>query len=394
MFHAHCSSWIELSSSAFEQNISSYRSILASKTLFGCVLKGNAYGHGLEECLQIVHNHVDILFFINPIDALNVRRQESLHRWPSKRIVVIGAMSAKEAIMCALEDIELAVTHENWENILSEALQDEVFEKSDKKLKLHIHVDSGLGREGFTLENLSQKVIFLKDKKKLFIQGIMTHFANTEDVTEQTYGEFQINNLATANDIIVSTLGLTYMPERHAAQSAASLIMPDCSFEIARIGISLYGLWPSRETKISTKIVRGQTTQLTPVLAWRCKSQCIKQIHEGSYIGYGCTFRAPKHMTIAVLPVGYFDGYPRLFSHKAFVLVQGKRCSVLGRVMMNHIVVDISDIKNPGQEITATLIGSDGQESISVETCASWAETINYEIVCRLGSHIKRVIVP
>ena len=177
------------------------------------------------------------------------------------------------------------------------------------------------------------------------------------------------------------------------AASAAGPGWPRSRYETVRIGISLYGLWPSPETRLSTRLVLGYVPTLHPVLSWRCPSQVVKWLPAGSYVGYGCTYRCSEATRVAVLPVGYYDGYPRLLSGRAHVLVNGRRCPVLGRVMMNHIVVDVTRAVSDERPLVATLIGTDGDESLSADTLAGWAQTINYELVTRLGAHLWRVVI-
>jgi len=392
--HPDCASWIELSQKAFQNNVSVYQDILPKNTLLGCVLKGNAYGHGFIESLSALYSSVDIIFLISPRDGLKVRAYEQEQGFSHKRVVVLGAVSAHEVVECAKQSIEIVISHDGWQGFVPSIEKYASTCDNFTPLRLHLHIDTGLGREGFSLNELPCHLEFLKKYSVLLhIEGVMTHFANVEDVTEQSYALEQIQNLEAAYDLIVTTLNLLYLPEKHVAQSAASLILPNASFHIARVGVALYGLWPSRETKISAKVVCANLPKLEPVLSWKCASQCIKAIPEGAFIGYGCTFRADRDLKVCLLPVGYFDGYPRLLSDKAFVLINGRRCNLLGRVMMNHIVVDVTQAVKNETSVVATLIGTDGKESISVETCAAWAQTINYEFVTRLGPHLKRVLV-
>jgi alanine racemase len=181
--------------------------------------------------------------------------------------------------------------------------------------------------------------------------------------------------------------------ESHIAASAATLVLPASHCDFVRVGIGLYGLWPSSETRLSAKIVLPQLPKLKPVLSWRCRSQVVKTLAAGSYVGYGCTFRCERETKIAVLPVGYYDGYPRILSGRAYVLVQGHRAPVLGRIMMNHIVVDLTGVTGDEEQVVATLLGSDSGETVSAEMVAGWAQTIHYEIVTRIGSHLRRIVI-
>ena len=389
-------SWIEISRSAFANNVSVYRNLMESYILLGGVLKGNAYGHGFLQCLEIVHDFIDIIFVINPLDAFRIRKFEKENDLVQKRVVVIGMISPEEMLTCAMKVIEVVITDENWVNYMPHLKRSEkVRGNSFRPLKAHIHIDTGLSREGFQLEDLENKINFLQSNASLVhIQGVMSHFANTEDVTEQSYAFEQMSKLNKAYDIITQKLALPYKLEKHIAQSASTLIISKSQNDLVRVGISLYGLWPSLETKLSSKVVLPELPNLKPVLSWKCKSQSVKKIPTGSYIGYGCTCRADRDLRVGLFPVGYFDGYPRLLSNKGYVLVNGMRCKILGRVMMNHIIVDVTEAtRDETHEVVATLIGKDGTETVSAENLAEWAQTINYEIVTRISSHLKRMVV-
>jgi alanine racemase len=389
-------SWLEVSKSAFANNVSVYRNLMESYILLGGVLKGNAYGHGFMQCLEIIHDFVDIIFVISPIDAFKIRKFEKENDRIQKRVVVIGAISPEETIHCAMKVIEVVVADERWAAYLPHLKRSEkVRGNRYRPLKVHIHIDTGLSREGFQLDDLENKIGFLQSNTSLIhVQGVLSHFANTEDVTEQSYAFEQLSKLNKAYEIINQKLALPYKLEKHIAQSAATLLISKSHYDIVRVGIALYGLWPSMETKLSSKVVLPELPLLKPVLTWKCKSQSIKKLPSGTYIGYGCTCRADRDLRIALLPVGYFDGYPRNLSNKGYVLVTGTRCKILGRVMMNHIIVDVTEATgDETHEVVATLIGKDGGESVTAENLAEWAQTINYEIVTRIGSHLKRMVV-
>jgi alanine racemase len=138
--------------------------------------------------------------------------------------------------------------------------------------------------------------------------------------------------------------------------------------------------------------VLGALPELRPVLSWHCPAQLVKWLPAGAYVGYGCTWRCPTGTRIAVLPVGYSDGYPRLLTSRAHVLVNGQRCAVLGRVMMNHVVVDVTRAARGDEPVVATLLGRDGDEQVTADQLATWAQTINYELVTRVGAHLRRVV--
>jgi alanine racemase len=387
-------SWLELSASSLRHNVEVFRALEASaggpRRLLGAVLKGNAYGHGFQETLPLIHSHVDVLYLISPQDGLAVRAFERARGLQPRQVLVIGAIGPEEAVALAREGVDAVVADSSWAEagaLLRSA-------KLERPLRVHVHIDTGLGREGFTLEQLPRDTGFLREYREVFeVVGVLSHFSDTEDVTEQAYALAQLDAFETGMARLVEQLKPAKPLQRHIAASAASLVLPRARYDALRVGIALYGLWPSVETRLSARLVLGEVPTLKPVLTWRCRSQAVKWLPAGSYVGYGCTYRCSEPTRIAVLPVGYFDGYPRLVSGKAHVLVNGRRCPVLGRVMMNHVIVDVTRAVTDERPVTATLLGHDGDETVSAESLANWAQTIHYEVVTRLGAHLRRVVV-
>ena len=162
---------------------------------------------------------------------------------------------------------------------------------------------------------------------------------------------------------------------------------------MARVGIGVYGLWPSKETHLSCVQNNREPVDLKPVLTWKSKIVQVKDVPEGSFIGYGCTYKTTRATKVAVLPVGYYDGYDRLLSNLSYVLIKGKRAPLRGRVAMNFIVVDVTDIPGVRLEDEAVLIGRQGPEKITAEYIASLCGTINYEIVTRINPLLPRLVI-
>lgn len=383
------SSRIELSASAFRANVAAFRAIAGPTRRIGAVLKGNAYGHGFSEMLPLAHAAADVLYVITPTEGLAVRQLELETNAARKPVLVIGAIAPDELVALAEQEIDAVVADRSYEDAIAPLRARRL------TARVHLHLDTGLGREGFTLEQLRAGAVdALATATDVFtVAGVLSHFANTEDVTEQSYASSQLEVFDTGFALLQARLKLSATTSRHFAASAAALVLPPSRFDVARVGISLYGLWPSTETRLSAKVVLGELPTLTPVLSWRCPSQVVKWLPTGSYVGYGCTWRCQAPTRVAVLPVGYWDGYPRLASGKAHVLVNGKRCPVLGRVMMNHLIVDVTAAATDERPLVATLLGRDGDEVISAELLASWAQTIHYEVVTRLGAHVPRKVL-
>ena len=378
------SGWIEIDRSALLHNVETFRQVLNQQSRLGAVVKADAYGHGLRAVVSCLFGQVDVLYVIAAADAHRVRAYEAEAGASPTRIVVIGALGAEEVVELARIGAEVVIGDAGWVSWVAP------LRAAGRRVGVHVHVDSGLGREGFLPERVADELHAWPEASDTLVpRGVMTHFADTEDVTEQAYGHLQLARFHQGAEAVERLVGGVVL-ERHAAASAPTLVLPGARLDVVRVGIAMYGLWPSRETRISTRIVRGELPRLEPVLRWRVVAQHVKELPAGSYVGYGCTHRCPHDTRVAVLPVGYFDGYPRALSHRAHVLVAGRRCAVLGRVMMNHIVVDVTDVPAAHEPWVATLIGRDGAEEITADDLAGWAGTINYEIVARLGAHIPR----
>ncbi len=375
-------SWIELSDGAVAANLKVLRAV-AGAARVGAVLKGNAYGHGLLEMLSLVHGRVDVLYVITPQEAARIRAWEASAAQPRREVVVMGAVSVDDCLALARLGVSVVAAERGFEAAVR------ALSAAGLTPDVHVHLDTGLGREGFTAEALDAgDADFLRGAR---VRGAMSHFANTEDVTEQDFAQSQLACFGAGVERLEARLGVGGLV-RHFAASAAALVLPPSRLDVIRPGIALYGLWPSAETRLSARVVLGDVPTLEPVLSWRSASQVVKWLPAGSYVGYGCTWRCEAATRVAVLPVGYWDGYPRLASGKAHVLVNGRRCPVLGRVMMNHLIADVTHAVNDEAPLTATLLGRDGDEVVSAELLAGWAQTIHYETVTRLGPHLRRVV--
>ncbi len=388
MSNSPVASWIELSARAYAVNVATFRSV-AGKSRLGVVLKGNAYGHGLVETLSLAHGKVDVIYVITPGEGLAIRAWERKEKRAPAEVLVIGAVNAQDCVELARHQVAVVAAARGF----SDAVQ--ALRAAAVKLDVHVHLDTGLGREGFTAAGLEAgEADFLATAKDVItVRGVLSHFANTEDVTEQDYARTQLHNFETGVKLLQARAGVGEDIERHFAASAAALVLPPSRLDVIRVGIAMYGLWPSAETRLSARVVLGSLPTLEPVLSWKAPSQIVKWLPAGSYVGYGCTYRCAADTRVAVLPVGYWDGYPRLASGKAHVLVHGKRCPVIGRVMMNHLIVDVTHATKDDSPIVATLLGRDGEEQVSAETISNWAQTIHYETMTRLGPHLRRVVV-
>ncbi len=369
--------WIELDANALRHNVHLFKTRLgADRAAF--IVKANAYGHGLKQTYDAICSEDPKWLGTN-----YVYEAEQLRSWGYKgRVLVVGPFVPEDIASAAKNDIELFLGHH-------EGL--EAWLKAPAKPKLHIEFDTGMSRQGFLPRDASlvaEKLLPYKD----LVVGICMHFANVEDVTEHSYADKQLERFEESHQEFIKR-GFKLL--KHAASSASALILDSSRFDLCRVGISLYGFWPSLATKISYAQLHGKDKfDLKPALSWRTRITSINEVEAGQYIGYGCTFKARRAMRVAVLPVGYFEGYPRITSGSpAYVLIHGERCPLVGRICMNMMMIDVSDLKNVAVGDTATMIGRDGQEVISASEISAWAQTIHYEFVTRLNPDIPRKLV-
>ena len=258
------------------------------------------------------------------------------------------------------------------------------------KPRIHVKVDTGLARQGFDPCDYQWLVDVLRPFKA-FVVAISTHFANVEDICDLTYPNKQLARLISV---------LNFFNERgfalpgHCASSASTLLLPESQLFLSRVGISLYGMWPSELTRESFILGGAPSLQLEPVLSWYTRVTTIRIIAAGQYVGYGCTYRASETMKIGVISIGYFEGYPRnCEAYKSYVLVKGKRCQIIGRICMNMMMINLSKVAEVEVGEKVTLIGHDGEQSISADDLATWCQTINYEILTRINARIPRILI-
>jgi len=258
------------------------------------------------------------------------------------------------------------------------------------KAKLHIKVETGLNRQGVGQGALISLAKFiLKNKEKLYLEGISTHFANIDDTLDPSFANLQLSRLKDAIYLLKRN-GIN-PPLVHCTASAGTILYPSTHFNMVRIGIALYGLWPSRETKIALAL-KKKKLELKPVLSWKSIVAQVKAVKAGDSVGYGRTWYAARKTKVAVIPIGYSDGYDRKLSGASRVIIKGKSAPVIGRIAMNMIVTDVTGINKINIEDEVVLIGASRKESISAEELAERSGTINYEVVARINERIPRVL--
>lgn len=385
-------SWIELSASALHHNIRTLSRMAAPKRMLAAPVKADAYGHGLEQIVTLLSSEKQVDYLA--VHSLGEAERARQSGW-SRKIMLVGPIFAGRSIKSdfALLDAALALDTEPLvTSVESLAVMAAYAKKRATSFHTHLKLETGTHRQGVIERDLPKIARLYKSSPLKQPYACTTHFANIEDTTDHSYAHAQLERFQQ----MVSMLRKLGTPPtiQHTAASAATILFNKTRFDLVRPGISLYGHWPSKETFLSHRLHGGREDAFKPVLSWRTRITQLQDIPADSFIGYGCTYRTTSRTKLAILPIGYFDGYPRALSNQAYVLIRGKRAPVRGRVCMDLVMVDVTDIRGVRMGDIATLIGSDGDETISVEQLAALAGTINYELLARLSAETERFIVP
>lgn len=372
---ANLRTWIEIDRRALARNINFFRTIVGPKVKLWSVVKSNAYGHGLMVFAKLADElGVDGFCVDSCVEGLRLR-EEGI----KKPILVLGATLKSLVKEAAREDLTLTVSNFEMLDLLS---REKIIPK------FHIKIDTGMHRQGFYLEDVPRLISKIKNPKTKLADsfaGIYTHFASAKDVNYPTYTDHQFEKFEKARKLFARA-GFSQIMA-HAANTGATLVNKKYHCDAVRVGIGLYGLWPSKELEIQLPKLK-----LSPVLSWRTVIAEVKSLKLGDYVGYDLAERVTRPTKSAVLPIGYWHGFPRSFSGSGEVLIKGKRARVLGRVSMDMTVVDISGIGSKvGDHVT--LIGRDNGKEITAFESAARAQTIHYEFLTRLNPLMERVIV-
>lgn len=373
-------SWVELSRENAVHNVEVLRSLVGDKVICSAV-KANAYGHGLKEMGRLlVEGGVDWLAVDCLEEALTLR--ESGVEVP---IYIMGYTRLDDLETVVEEGFNFVVYNpETFERLK------EVTERTGKLALTHLKLETGTNRQGVMEENLEEIARFYKENDRLELVGAATHFANIEDTTNHDYAQQQFERFERMLGMLAD-FGLK--PKyRHCANSAAVILFPHTHLDFVRPGIANYGMWPSRETFVTSQ-EQKRNIELRPVLEWKTRVAEVKHIPKGSTISYGRTFETKRDSIVAVLPIGYSNGFPRSLSNQAHVLIGGEMAPIAGRVMMNMVVVDVTDIPGVKVEDEVVIIGRQGEKRISAEDVASLEGTINYETTTMISPTTPRVVV-
>jgi alanine racemase len=375
------SQWLEVDAQALRHNLHVFRQILSGGTKLAAVVKANAYGHGLAEVAPLAGASADWLAVHTAAEARRLR--ELGLRNP----VLIMGFIARGELHDLDADIHVFVSTREVLRWLGEYRR-----SSGILLPIHLKIDTGTKRQGLDRSSIAE-ICRAAAGEGLSIVGIATHFANIEDTLEHEFARRQLELFGDAIAILRRELG-GEVPYVHAACSAASLLFRETDFNLARIGISMYGHWPSRETRLTWILDHGRDgVKLEPTLSWRTVIGQLQRASTGESVGYGRTWRALRPTLLAVLPVGYADGYARALGNRARVLMGGRPVPVVGRVCMNMMMVDVTDLPGVAVGDEVVLLGRQGDSVVTAEELAELSGTINYEFLARLSPAIPRFVV-
>ncbi|OGZ31704.1 MAG: alanine racemase [Candidatus Niyogibacteria bacterium RIFCSPLOWO2_12_FULL_41_13] len=375
--------WVEIDKRALIHNLKTFQKIIGRETELMAVVKANAYGHGINVVGSILKSY----------------------KLKAKSCLWFGVDSIDEAIALRKAGVKNKILILGWipENRLEETIKynlsfslynSEIPEKfADKRFKVHLKIETGTNRQGILIDDLNRFAKLLADSN-FKIEGLYSHLADSEN-PDSNFWISQVQNLEKARKILA--YNFIFPRYVHLASTAACLLYPETHFNLARVGLGLYGLYPAKNLKANSYKLKAE---LKPVLTWKTRIAQIKNIKKGGAIGYGKTYKAKKDLKIAILPVGYYDGYDRGLSNRGEVLIKSKRLKILGRVCMNMIMVDVTETQSANRKAQnirvgdeVILLGGKGKNRISAEEMAKKLDTINYEIITRINPLIARIVI-
>ncbi|MBN1965524.1 MAG: alanine racemase [Anaerolineae bacterium] len=362
--------YVEVDLSAIADNMRTFKAHVGPSVSVMAVVKANAYGHGAVPVAQTALLHgADRLAVARVGEGVELREAGI-----TAPVLVLGYAMPDEVRAAIAHDLTLSIIEVDVARLASaEAVA------RRKTVPMHVKLDTGMGRFGLLPDEIVPFLDAIAALPGLHLEGLYTHFA-VADAADKAYTRQQFEQYRQALKAAQAAghrFGL-----RHVANSAATLDLPDMHLNAVRIGIALYGLWPSNEV--------APVLALRPALALKSHLARVRTLPGGVSISYGRTFTTPCAMPVGLVPVGYGDGYQRLLSNRGQVLVNGRRAPIIGRVCMDQFVIDLSDVGPVARNDEVVLIGMQGVARITAEEIAGWAETINYEVTTGLLPRVPR----
>jgi len=372
MSGAHHLTWAEIDLSAIRHNVQAIKNRLNGAGVMA-VVKANAYGHGAEAVARAALSAGAEWLAVNRVGEGLALRQAGF----SARILVLGhclPAHAADVVRCGLTPTVTTLE-------TATALQTEAA-RLTRPFPIHLKIDTGMGRLGLLPNEVTTFVRALQKMPTLQIEGVFSHLAVADEADPAFSGHQREVFARVLNDLRRAGVTPTV---RHVANSAAAMRWPDAGFDMVRLGIAMYGLRPSAEV--------AWPVSLRPAMTLKTRIARLRTLPAEASVGYGRTFIAPGPTPIALAPVGYGDGYPRLCSNRGAMLVRGRRAPIAGRVSMDQTSLDVSGIGGVRLDGEVVVFGRQDEAEISADEVAAWAETINYEVVTAWAARVPRVYV-
>lgn len=375
--------WIEIDKKAYLHNLKFLQQNFKGP-IISSVIKGNAYGHGIEQIIPLAQeggiNHFSVFSLDEACRAYSVKNKTST-------LMIMGFIPHDSYEWVIEHDIQFFVY--NASSLLQAV---KAAKKVRKKAKVHLEIETGMNRTGLDDDYLDKSLKIISDNNKhIDLIGVCTHFAGAESIANHVRIKRQIINF-NRNLTLIKKRGFT--PKLiHMASSAATIVYPRTRKDLVRTGILQYGFWPSYETRMSfMQRFKHGIDPLRRVLSWKSTVMHVKTVEPGEFISYGTAYFAHEKKKIAIVPVGYSDGFNRALSNNGRVLVHGKIAPVIGLVNMNMLIADITSIKNVKAGDEVVLIGKQKNNTIQVSSFSEFTQQINYELLTRLPDTIPRLI--
>lgn len=379
-------SYIELSESALQCNLKFIRSKKAPTCTLSHVIKGNAYGHGIDKFVPLLYKngarHFSVFDAGEAYEVIKALGQKNF------TLLIMGMIESQQIEWAIEQEVEYYVYDFSR---LEQSIK--VAKKVKRSACIHIELETGMNRTGFEKAHWEKVAeMCLANQEHLKIKGICTHYAGAESIANHIRVAKQKKVFQKGTSFFI---GLGLRPEKiHSSCSAAFMRVRNAQQDMVRIGILQYGFWPSIETYIATAGAgKDPVDPLKRVMSWKSRIMSTKRVKKGEYIGYGTSYLASSEMKVACVPIGYSHGFSRSLSNSGRALVHGTRVQVVGMVNMNVMMIDISHLQgvNIGDEVV--LIGEQGEQSISVSSFSDYSEQLNYELLTRLPHNIPRYVV-
>ncbi|OIJ08530.1 alanine racemase [Anaerobacillus arseniciselenatis] len=365
--------WTEISLSAIYENTHTFKNHISKRTKLMAVVKADGYGHGAVEVSNTALKAGADYLGVAILDEAIALREAGI----SAPILVLGYTPIRSIETAVQNNISLTVYSME---VLKKV--NTISSKLNKITKIHIKVDTGMGRVGVTSKEEALSLAEMAEEAPyVHLEGLFTHFANADsnddNYTDQQFSSFQ-------NVIRYLKNHHIEIPIKHCCNSAATICNQNMHLDMVRVGISLYGLYPSND-------VKNTGFPLKQAMHFKTKVSAVKQVPAGRMISYGCTFSTDKTTNIATIPVGYADGLSRLLSNKGQFLIKNKQVPIIGRICMDQTMLDVTHLPTIDTETEVTIFGSSDTSFISIDEVADHMGTINYEVVCLIGKRVPRV---